>query len=623
MTPTEAARRGKAAWSHIPDRARWAVGLVAVLLIGVLIPSDTWVRILILSVVFAALASGMNLVVGFAGLLDLGYVAFYAIGAYFTALLSVRIGQEILGIPSAMLGWLFFADLLLAPAFAVGIALVVGYPTLRVRGDYLAIMTLGFGEIVRIAATNWSDMTNGVAGIVGVPPPSIDGVVFSSAKALFALGVMLAAAGVVIATRLSQSYVGRAWVAQRDDELAASVLGVNIERYRLLAYCTGAAYAAAVGVFFAHLQRFVNPQSFTLYDNVLVLAMIILGGIGTIWGPILGALLWNLLTGAALQLPVIQQHPELRLILLGGLILALIIYFPRGILGSRRTPLVRSDLAERGSPEVATVEIGDVVVDRQPPAPREVMLDCRSVSRSFGGLQALRDVSITVRRGEILAVIGPNGAGKTTFFNLVTGVVPTDSGEVLLDGRPITNASTHQLTAFGIARTFQTTRLFPRMTVLENLLVGGHLVAARSGIKGVFGSGSAGEVEAQLVQRARGLLEYVGFTGHEGDLAQSLAHGHRRRIEIARALMAKPELLFLDEPAAGLNATETRALDDVLRRLRDDGLTMVLIEHNMDLVMGISERVVVLDHGTVIAEGEPESVQRDPEVIRAYLGVAE
>ena len=643
------------------------LAVAAVLLLAPLLaPNNTWVRILILALIYVVLASGLNIVVGFTGLLDLGYIAFYAVGAYYSSILTVRVLIEGFGFTAADLWWLFFVNLVVAGFVASVAGIILGYPTLRVRGDYLAIMTLGFGEIVRILATNMTGLTNGVAGIRGVPLPAIDGFRLSDPPSLYYLALAIAVVALSTIARLARSYVGRAWVALREDELVAEVMGVRPARYKLLAYSTGAFYAGMIGVFFAHLQQFTNPQSFTLFENVLVLALVILGGSGTLWGPALGAIVWTLTSGWALQLPIVQENPEFRNMGLGLLILVLVILFPRGLLGRFRPALVMRRAAEAAGVDVPSIVAGGpsplaasvvaaAVVDERGPSPEQgaateviatatalpaegtldatlpthpaatpgndgVLLRCEAISRSFGGIKALKPTTLEVRRGEILGVIGPNGAGKTTLFNVITGVVPAMSGHVILRGTTIRRLRASDLARLGVSRTFQSIRLFRDMTVLENVMLAAHTRVATNLIAVVLGRRGTRELEERALGEAQRVLAYVGLSGFEASIAGSLPYGHQRRVEIARALMVEPDILFLDEPAAGMNPTETNALAGLIRRIRGDGVTIVLIEHDMQLLMEVSDRVVAFDQGELIAEGSPAEVRMTPAVIEAYLG---
>lgn len=318
---------------------------VAVLGIAValafVVSDDYWLRILIFVLTYGLLASGLNIVVGFTGLLDLGFVAFWAVGAYFTSILFILVLKDQYGIRPQEVWWLLYANLLLGGLLAAGAGLLLGYPTLRLRGDYLAIMTLGFGEIVRIVATNWIGLTRGPMGIRGIPAPSLFGEPLWAPKYLYLFGLTLAVLLLFGIARLVRSYVGRAWVAIRENELAAEAMGVPTRRFKLLAYASGGFVGGVVGVFFAHTQQYVSPLSFTLFENILILMLVVMGGLGTFVGPFIGALIWIVFLQLAQDLPFIQAHPELRFALLGALLVLLMIYRPQGLAARARVSLLR------------------------------------------------------------------------------------------------------------------------------------------------------------------------------------------------------------------------------------------------------------------------------------------
>jgi branched-chain amino acid transport system permease protein len=609
------------------------LALVAVLL-PYLLPGDRWVRVAALALIYIALASGLNILVGLTGLLDLGFIAFFIVGAYTTAILTVRLFTDQLGFAPESLWWLFPVSLVAALLLAGLAGAVIGYPTLRARGDYLAIMTLAFGEIVRIVSINWIELTGGSVGIRGIPPFGVGDIELVSPAAnyyvvLVMVVVMLAALAGVVA-----SPIGRAWVAIREDELVASSMGIRTRRYKLLAYICGASIAGVTGVFFAHMQQFINPDSFTLEDNFIVLSLVILGGAGTYWGPVVGATLWIFFQAIARDWAIVQEHPEFRTGFLALIVIVLMILRPGGIV-SRRLKLTRTrqvnDVEARvvtgvvteAAPEAvsdAVVEqvAGPAASDGAPPGSPVLVVD--GVGRAFGGLTALGSVSFEVRRGEILGLMGPNGAGKSTLLNVLSGVTKPSRGTIALYGDRIDGLEADRVSVRGVARTFQTVRLFWDMTVLENLLVGAH-----ERLRGWVPAFALRlprhrHDEARALAEADALLQFTGVWDERFRRASALTYDSQRRVEIARALMTRPRLLLLDEPAAGMNETETRALAALISAIRDSGVDIVLIEHDMDLLMSVSDRIVVLDHGEVIATGTPDEVRKDPAVLEAYLG---
>ncbi|KXV03521.1 ABC transporter permease [Caballeronia megalochromosomata] len=319
---------------------RVAIGALAIAVaLGLAIRSDYWLSVLVMVLVYGMLASGLNIVVGLAGLLDLGFVAFFGIGAYFSSLIFISVMQNHFGVDTASIWWLFYPNLLVGGLLAALLGAILGYPTLRVRGDYLAIMTLGFGEIVRIVATNWISVTNGPMGVRGIPSPQFFGVSFDEPRTQFFFALGLTAVVLFAVARLSRSYVGRAWVALREDEDAAEMMGVAGTRFKLLAYACSGFVGGMVGVFYAHLQQYVSPASFTLFENILVLMLIVLGGLGTLVGPFIGAAIWIVFLQLSLKIPFVSAYPESRYVLLGVLLVALMLFRPEGIAAKARLRL--------------------------------------------------------------------------------------------------------------------------------------------------------------------------------------------------------------------------------------------------------------------------------------------
>ena len=578
--------------------------LYAVLMLAVpLLPvPEFWVTQLNYIGLYAIVSLGLVLLTGVAGLTSFGQAAFVGVGAYTTAYLSMT---TVLGLSP----WL---GLIAGLAITLVLALVIGALTLRMSGHYLPLATICWGLALYYTMSNM-EFLGKYDGILGVPALNFFGISLAGAREIYFLIWLVALAAAVGVTRLLDSRPGRAIRALKSGSTMAEAMGISTLRYKLTAFVLAAILAAMSGWLFAHLQRTVNPSPFSLGKGIEYLFMAVLGGVGHVWGAFAGAAVVKLVEDELqVLLPKLIGTSGNFEIIVFGLILVLVLkYAPEGLWSfvQRWLPAPKRVRDWEGVSALPT---------RSKPEPGSLLLDVKAVRKQFGGLVAVNDVSFTIRAGDIMGLIGPNGAGKSTTFNLVSGVLSLTSGEVVFRGRNVAGMASRAIARLGMSRTFQHVKMIPEMTVLENVALGGYLRSSSGVAKAMLRLDR--DEERRLFAEAEKQLARIGMAGQMHELAGNLALGPQRLMEIARALCTDPSLLLLDEPAAGLRLKEKQALAEVLRQLKAEGLSILLVEHDMDFVMGLVDHIVVMEFGTRLIAGTPAEVQASPVVRAAYLG---
>jgi ABC-type branched-subunit amino acid transport system ATPase component/ABC-type branched-subunit amino acid transport system permease subunit len=587
-----------------PLRSPWtAVIAVAVLLVALfpVVSDDLYYQnMIILAMVFAVGAVGLNIITGYAGYISLGQGAFIGLGAYTVGICVTDIG----GSPWV---WVPVAGLL-----AGLVAAFLGVVAMRARGHAFVILTIAFLFLMQLLATNWDELTNGTGGItLPIPTWSVEYQYWPFYYTLMGL----LAVSLLVSWWIRRNKFGMGLIAIREDEDKAATVGVSTPTYKILAFVASAIFVGMAGGVYGYYISFIDPLGmFNILLSVQIILSLLLGGRDTLWGPVLGAFIIEWLNETSNNE---FQGGNARLLIFGGLLVVVVMFLPRGIIptanrwiewwrtrgkaGLAGERLTGIDLHARATP-----------VREAPEPSRRPLLEVKGLEKRFGGVHAVDGASFTVAEGSITALIGPNGSGKTTVFNLIGGTMAPQAGEVWFDGRRIDGKPPWQRAHLGLGRTFQITRLFREMTVLENV------VAPLRGFH--LGLLNANAVSGREARRAEELLEFVGMRKYRDVRASALSYGQQKLVELAQILMLDPKLIMLDEPAGGINPTLIDRIGEMIRELNAQGKTFLIVEHNMPFVLGLCNPVLVLARGQTIATGTPDEIQRDPEVLDAYLG---